>query len=69
VKKMKVHPLKIWLIEKGITQRKFSEEVGITQAALSSILMWRTEPTLQTAYKIIRATNNELEIESFLKTA
>jgi transcriptional regulator with XRE-family HTH domain len=66
---MKAHPLKIWLLERGITQRKFSKEIGLSQASLSSILMWHKTPSLKTVYKIIKATNNDLNIESFIKAA
>ncbi len=44
-----------------MTQREFSEKVGITQAALSQILAGTRIPSLETTIKIMKAMKIKFE--------
>lgn len=53
--------LKIILIEKGISQRTFSKQVGISETALSLLVRGKSLPTLEVAYRISDALGLNIE--------
>ncbi len=66
---MEIHPLKMWLLNHGLSQREFSQRSGVHEVKLSEFLKWKKTPSLETAIKIVKATNNELKIESLVRSA
>lgn len=53
--------LKLILVERGIKQREFAKQVGISETSLSLICRNKTLPSLELAYNISRALNLNVE--------
>lgn len=62
-----IHHLKLWMMEKKISQRAFSRQTGISCVSISNITSWKTEPKLRTIQKIRQATNFALDVKDFVK--
>ena len=62
-----IHPLKLWILERGETQEAFAHRAGVAPQNLSDILRWRRDPTLPTIRKLIRATGGALDANAFMR--
>lgn len=55
-----------WRTSRGLTQRLFAEQLGISQATLSKIECGASQPTRQTAKRIEAATDGEVSAAELL---
>jgi transcriptional regulator with XRE-family HTH domain len=61
------HPLRIYLKEKNISQRKFAADLGISTGALSNYLARRCSISLETALRIVKLTEGEVSLHSLVR--
>jgi len=59
--------LRAWLIGHGVSQISFAERVGLVNGTLINYCAGRFLPSLVTADKISRATDNEVTAADWLK--
>lgn len=57
-----MNPLSNYLKKHKITQMKFAELAGVSQTTISMYCAGKVSPNLNSALKIIKASNNELSI-------
>lgn len=61
--------LRTYLAEKGVTQRAFATDLGISQSHLNDIMTRRRTPSLMLALEIARVTDGAVPPESWAEEA
>jgi len=55
-----------WIEKEGMSKKEFADAIGIRTPSLSSITVQGTRPSLLTAIKIVKFTNNEVNYEDLI---
>jgi len=65
-KRVPLHPLKVWLEERDVTQEEFGAEVGADQTYLSQIMRGKRRPSRNLALRISQATGRKVTVDQLL---
>lgn len=63
---MALHPLRFWMLERGVTQAEVAEAAGIHQAYLSQILLGARTPSRALARRLAKQTGKAVSIDKIL---